>query len=373
MTEHVTKFRVFIGSPGDVVDERESLKEVIEELNQTIGDERGVAIELVRWETHVSPDMGRPQQIVNDQIGDYDIFIGIMWKRFGSPTGFAESGTEEEFQRAYELWQAAARPRIMFYFSQQAFMPRSVEELRQCEKVLDFRAQISLAGIVSEYRGPKEFPGLVRKHLYKVIASISSQVAPTTERVDSLGVLFEDDFQEFEGWETLGEGIVVQSGENVHSGEHSLKKKGAADPNGGYKLLKHSVGSGFALTGWIYHPSQRSGAPADRLAVEDNQFNGYGFCITDSCTRMWIERRDRLTPVTIGEQRTVSLSTDTWYRFAFYVRGDNTLGIYIYDDLGKEIEKIDGVRDQRYKEFDRVAVHGGAHYYVDELRISRVT
>jgi hypothetical protein len=37
-------------------------------------------MEIVDWRTHVAPDMGRPQAVINAQIGDYDIFLGIMWK-----------------------------------------------------------------------------------------------------------------------------------------------------------------------------------------------------------------------------------------------------------------------------------------------------
>ena len=47
---------------------------------------------------------GEPEVLINDQIGKYDIFLGVMWRRFGTPTGVAESGTEEEFRRALELW-----------------------------------------------------------------------------------------------------------------------------------------------------------------------------------------------------------------------------------------------------------------------------
>ena len=68
--------------------------------------------------------MGRPQGIINKQIGEYDIFIGMMWKRFGTPTGKAGSGTEEEFRLAYEYWETTKSVMILFYFCQAPFMPR---------------------------------------------------------------------------------------------------------------------------------------------------------------------------------------------------------------------------------------------------------
>jgi hypothetical protein len=55
--------------------------------------------------------MGRPEQLILDQIGQYDLFVGIMWRRFGTPTGVAGSGTEQEFDHALRVagvWPAAA-------------------------------------------------------------------------------------------------------------------------------------------------------------------------------------------------------------------------------------------------------------------------
>ncbi|PYL26201.1 MAG: hypothetical protein DMF37_02915 [Verrucomicrobia bacterium] len=40
------------------------------------------------------------QDVINHQLAEYDIFLGIMSCRFGSPTKRAHSGTEEEFNRA---------------------------------------------------------------------------------------------------------------------------------------------------------------------------------------------------------------------------------------------------------------------------------
>ena len=83
----VRKVRVFVASPGDVDAERNTLPTVVQELNTTIAPHKNCFLELVRWETHCTPEMGRPQGVINAQIGRYDIFLGIMWKRFGSPTG----------------------------------------------------------------------------------------------------------------------------------------------------------------------------------------------------------------------------------------------------------------------------------------------
>src|SRR3712207_9162732 len=60
-----------------------------------------------------------PQAVIDRQvsIADFHIFIGILWRRFGTPTARAGSGTEEEFQTARESWRVQRRPQeILFYF-----------------------------------------------------------------------------------------------------------------------------------------------------------------------------------------------------------------------------------------------------------------
>lgn len=74
------------------------------------------------------------QDVVNRQIGDFDLFVGVMWKRFGSPTKRAESGTEEEFERAYATYKEFGKPRIMFYFRTTPFYPKTEKELTQFRK-----------------------------------------------------------------------------------------------------------------------------------------------------------------------------------------------------------------------------------------------
>ena len=102
----VKLLKVFIASPGDVAKERDVLREVIDDLNRSLALEKGVMLQAIGWETDARPGFGAdPQTLVNQQIADmsqYDLFVGILWDRFGSPTPRAGSGTEEEFNRAVE-------------------------------------------------------------------------------------------------------------------------------------------------------------------------------------------------------------------------------------------------------------------------------
>jgi hypothetical protein len=113
--------RVFLASPGDVDEERTRMARVIRQLNNTIGESEEVTIDLVRWETHAWPGFGEDAQaVINGQTEPGDIFVGILWRRIGTATNRSVSGTVEEFERAYRLWQETERPSIMLYFSTEA-------------------------------------------------------------------------------------------------------------------------------------------------------------------------------------------------------------------------------------------------------------
>jgi hypothetical protein len=68
------------------------------------GPSAGFGLSVWRWETDSRPGLhlDGPQGLVDErmQIDEADIVIGIFWKRFGTPTGDADSGTEHELRRA---------------------------------------------------------------------------------------------------------------------------------------------------------------------------------------------------------------------------------------------------------------------------------
>jgi hypothetical protein len=99
--------KLFVASPGDVTDERDALARLLRDINDVLAflaPERQLTLELVRYETHAYPDLGAPQDVINRQIPiDYDIFVGIMWKRAGTPTKKAASAKQNS-------WPASSRP-----------------------------------------------------------------------------------------------------------------------------------------------------------------------------------------------------------------------------------------------------------------------
>src|SRR5215472_6458102 len=111
--------KIFLSSPSDVTEERDALAQLVKDINDVLAflaPEKRLTLELVRYETHAYPDIGQPQEVINRQVPvDYDIFVGVMWKRCGTPTANAPSGTIDEFRRAFEHRKSSHLPRIMFY------------------------------------------------------------------------------------------------------------------------------------------------------------------------------------------------------------------------------------------------------------------
>jgi hypothetical protein len=167
-----TVLRVFVASPEDVTDARNRLGRVVEELNYTWSRTFRVRLELLRWETHAYPDIGEDaQDVINRQLGEFDIFLGIMWMRFGQPTGRAGSGTEEEFDRARRRYEADRNAvRMMFYFKDASPPKLSQVDSKQLQAVRRFRRKVEKSGMLYRpYRTLQEFEGLVRQHLSRQV------------------------------------------------------------------------------------------------------------------------------------------------------------------------------------------------------------
>jgi HEAT repeat protein len=67
------------------------------------------------WED-ARPGSGRPQEIINQQLDTCDLFIGLLWRKWGTDTGEYSSGFEEEFERARKRRQDNGSPEIWLCF-----------------------------------------------------------------------------------------------------------------------------------------------------------------------------------------------------------------------------------------------------------------
>ncbi len=245
MARQETILSVFVASPSDVDEERNRLEDVIRELNTAWARDLGIRLELIRWETHAYPSFGEdPQAVINEQIPqDFDLFIGLMWYRFGTPTGRAGSGTVEEFQRAKERYDANSDAlQLMIYFKDAPVpVPPSQLDHKQLESVSKFRSSLGEEGVLYwSFQTTDEFEKLVRLHLTRHIQAWRSQAeipqplsAPIEEKTttedssdqdedDEIGLLdlmeqFEDEFSTLEEITERIASATIEIGEKMNA------------------------------------------------------------------------------------------------------------------------------------------------------------
>jgi TIR domain/Domain of unknown function (DUF4062) len=185
--EHLRRIRVFVSSPGDVRAERDLLDGVVDEINRTMGDAGSFVLQLFKWERNVIPQIDQtPQGVIDNQMPDCDVYLGILRTRFGTPTGNYGSGTEQEFRAALERFNSQGRPWISFYFYNGPVELRSREEREQYDKVCEFRDELERKGVVGRYkktRGSRDaFVEQVRTNLTKLVRQFTDE----SEKADTL-------------------------------------------------------------------------------------------------------------------------------------------------------------------------------------------
>ena len=176
-----TKMRLFAASPSDMATEREKLDAIVASL-KPLAEKQGLILEVVDWRV-VVPDAGRAQQVIFDQLKPttWDIFIGILWHRFGSPTGAANpatqkeylSGTYEEFMTAYRLWEQFKQPRIMMYRCSRPIPPNALDP-DQFKRVNEFFGQFDGSkgehpALYQSFDTVEDFERLLRENLQRVL------------------------------------------------------------------------------------------------------------------------------------------------------------------------------------------------------------
>jgi len=175
----VTVLQVIVSSPADLREERELLQEIVEELNATWRTSSRIQLNLLMWEKDTRPALAADAQTaINSQLGDdYDIFIGMMAARFGTPTERAESGTEEEFERAKARFEKDPNSvSVMFYFKDAA--PASLSEIdpKQLGRVQEFKRKVESIGLVRVFKSRDEFGRMMRMHLSQEVQNWSKRL-----------------------------------------------------------------------------------------------------------------------------------------------------------------------------------------------------
>jgi hypothetical protein len=173
MAKSVSRLKMLVSCTAELQAERGLLERVVADVNRIIEDADDVTIRLIDWRRDVVPGVGSDaQQVINAQTQDYEIYLGMLGTRFGTPTPRAGSGTEDEFNIAYRRFRAdPTSVRLLFYF--RTGISGGVMDLdpEQLQRVQNFRDRLGREGgvLFSEFTAAEEFIQLTRDHLVQLI------------------------------------------------------------------------------------------------------------------------------------------------------------------------------------------------------------
>ncbi|MEZ0272329.1 MAG: hypothetical protein ACAH18_09565 [Methylophilaceae bacterium] len=178
-------YRILIGSPSDVPEERQAIPTALNEWNVKNSFDKKTVFLPTKWETDTVPIMGgRPQELINKQIViGSDILIAVFGLRLGSPTGEARSGTVEEIQTFIQL----GKP-VMVYFSNKPVPPNEYQKnAQQFAELCAFKEECMKNGLIEHYASTDELRSKVINHLSLMVGQFEeSDIAPPRTKASSL-------------------------------------------------------------------------------------------------------------------------------------------------------------------------------------------
>jgi tetratricopeptide (TPR) repeat protein len=110
--------------------------------------------------------VGRPQELINEDIRQCDYAVFVLHDRWGSPTGTASSGTEEEWALVQELYKESKIRNVILFF-------KNIERSRLCDPghqlklILEFKNKIESEKrhLFIQYSNLDEFTEYLEMHV----------------------------------------------------------------------------------------------------------------------------------------------------------------------------------------------------------------
>jgi len=129
---------VFVASPSDVGEARIAVRNAVDDINAVLANAGGNLRFMARGWEQLGPGQGRPQEQINRLVDECDLFVGILGRKLGSPTGTHESGFVEEYERARKRFDASDLKHILLYFQD---VPENVlsDPGAELQRLLEFK------------------------------------------------------------------------------------------------------------------------------------------------------------------------------------------------------------------------------------------
>jgi len=167
--KQIQQIKLFISCPNDIKDEIDSIRFIVEEINKTVGEQNSYTIDCLNWTIDTYTQVGEdPQAVINDQVeGEYDILVGLLWQKIGTPTKRDKSGTIEEINRAI----ADPIKEKLIYFKTTSPENLNQIDLDELGKINIFKKDLSGKGVLyKEFNSIKEFESLFRINVMNLIS-----------------------------------------------------------------------------------------------------------------------------------------------------------------------------------------------------------
>lgn len=180
MTEPKT-ISILISCPGDVTEEKELIIRKCKDFTESNFGRSNISFTILDWKGFVGQCGIRPQEQLNSYFGTYDVYIGILWKRFGTKTGAVnaegieyESGTEEEFDIAIECFKSCGTPKIYFFIKCYDRVTNSTSDAEQLLNVYRFidEHEKSKNNFLNKFETGEDFDSKITKLLKELENSI---------------------------------------------------------------------------------------------------------------------------------------------------------------------------------------------------------
>lgn len=173
--------RVFISSPGDVAVARQAAREAVTRVDKLVARHNGILLEPIGWEDIPAGKAERTQELINPYVRAADIYIGILNKRFGTPTGRAESGTVEEYDLICQRWQEEdPKPYVKLYFKSLS-QEETEDPEPQLSKVLDFKQRISGTDLYHEFKSAEELGDRIEEEMAALVCEVKARIGVSHE------------------------------------------------------------------------------------------------------------------------------------------------------------------------------------------------
>ena len=142
-------------------------------------DKDRIAVEPIYWRKNVPPIITgeNPQKIINKNLeeSEYDVYIGILWKKFGVPQENGYTPTEGEFEKALQCYVSEGKPLISVFFKLKEFLPYSQNDTLQYLEVQKFKERIQKLGLYNPFETKLGFQTKVYETIYGFIRRLSAE------------------------------------------------------------------------------------------------------------------------------------------------------------------------------------------------------